>query len=147
MSSARPAPKPVAKPSALAPKRDLDQKCAKAPDDAPPLDIIQFALTSKLEKRKPTDELSIIQPGTKIYAYVAVKNLETRERCVLVTFRVNGRRRAALTLDIGTSPSWRTWANITPAESDAPGNVEVEITDDHGRQRYKQRILIEPTSG
>jgi hypothetical protein len=134
-------------PTASAKKRDLDQKCATAAPDALPLDIVQFTLTSKLDKRKPTDELSIVQPETKIYAYLVVKNLGTAERCVLVTFRVNGRKRASLTLDIGTSPTWRTWAQITPAKGDAPGNVEVEITDDHGKQRYKQKVLLEPSAG
>lgn len=142
-TAASSAPPPPAA-SASARPRDLDQACSSAPDDAPPLDIVQFALTSKLEKRKPTDELTIIKPGTKVYAYVVVKNLETTERCVLVTFRVNGNRRAALTLDIGTSPTWRTWANITPSDKDAPGTLEVEVTDDHGRERFKQKILIEP---
>jgi hypothetical protein len=137
-------PVPVAPPSAEPKKRDLDQKCAPAEEGADPLDIGKFVLTSKLEDRKPTDELTIIQPGTKVYAYLVVKNLGKKERCVLVTFRVNGKKRASLTLEIGTSPTWRTWAHITPAEGDAPGQVEVEITDDQGRQRYLQKVLVEP---
>lgn len=140
-------PTPSAAPVASTKKRDLDQSCGTAPTDAPPLDIVKFTLTSKLENRKPTDELTMVKPGTKIYAYLVVKNLTKEERCLLVTFRVNGRKRASLTLDVGTSPTWRTWAHISPSKGDAPGTVEVEVTDDQGRQRYLQKVLVEPESG
>lgn len=140
--SEAPAPAPSRPPPSE--KRDLDQRCEPAPADAPPLAIVDFKLTSKLENKRPTDELGIVRAGTPIYAYLVVENLEATKRCVLVTFRVNGKKRASLTLAVGTSPAWRTWAHIKPEEGDAPGAVQVEITDDHGRQRYQQKLLIEP---
>lgn len=141
--AARPAASATAAPAKE--EQDLEQRCAPAGDDVAPLVIVDFKLTSKLENKKPTDELAIVKPGTKIYAYLVVENLEKTERCVLVTFRVDGRKRASLNLMIGTSPAWRTWAHITPEKGDAGGEVEIEITDDHGRQRYRQKVLVEPS--
>ncbi len=123
---------------------DLDQSCSPAPDGAKPLDVLELRITSGLEDRKPTDTLSIIGAGTKVYAYLVVKNLEKTERCVVVTFKVDGKKRSALTLDIGTSPTWRTWTHITTSKRDAGSTVEIEVTDDQGKQHYREKVLVEP---
>jgi hypothetical protein len=137
-------PSPSAAPSASASARDLDQRCPPAPGAAPPLKLVELRLTSAIENKRPTDEVTIIKPGDKVYAYLGIRNLTDDKRCVLVTFRVNGRQRSALTLDIGKAPSWRTWAYVKANDGDAAATIEIEVVDDQGHQHAHEKVLVEP---
>jgi hypothetical protein len=141
------APEPSAAPSATASadaKRDLEQECPEAEDDAPALKLVDFKLTTKIEDKKPTDEVSIVKAGTKVYAYLGIKNLTDVKRCVQVTFRVNGRLRSSLTLDIGKSPNWHTWAYVTANKDDAGAKIDIDVIDDQGREQGHAKVLVEP---
>jgi hypothetical protein len=142
-ATASAAPVSAAEPTASARRRSYDQKCEPADEDLKALELVEFQLTSEVKDKKPVDEIERTQPGKDVWAYMAVKNRSGEERCVTVIFRVNGKKRASVTLDVGESPSWRTWAHNRVLDGDAPGKIEVEIVSDQDVSLKKKTLPIE----
>ena len=105
--------------------------------------LVDFKFTSDVKKRKPVDTLSHGEAAQKVWAYLTMKNVSGQERCVTVTFRFNGKKRSRVTLDIGESPTWRTWAYNTVQKKDVPGKIEVRIVDDQGVELLKQNLPLQ----
>jgi len=139
---APPAPSPSsAEPSPRPKPIDLEQACSEASADAPALKLGKVQLTSGLEDKKPIDELKEVHPGQKLYAYLEVGS-EVGERCVSVRFRFGEHERATLTLDIGRSPRWRTWANVTVGKKDVGKTAEIAVFDDQGHELAKRTLPV-----
>ena len=100
----------------------LDEIPADAGESDPerPLEVLRFQFTSGTKNREPVDKLWRARPGERVYAYVALRNRSGRERKVHVTFRVNGKTRTEVDLDIAESWSYRTWAYNTVLKTDLP---------------------------
>jgi hypothetical protein len=123
--------------------KHLDQDCEPPAAGDKPLALVKLQLTSNVAEREPVDELAQAKVGEHVWAYLEVANGSEVGRCVSVVFRVDGGKRAALTLDVGPSPRWRTWAKNRIAETDAGKSLEIEIRDDRGRVLETRKLRIE----
>ena len=56
---------------------------------------------------------------------------------------INGHERSKVSLQIGQSPTWRTWAYVTPRKEDAPGKLQVKVVDDQGKTLVEEILPIE----
>ena len=125
------------------PAKHLDQDCEPTAAGQAPLELVKLQLTSNVEEREPVDEIERAKAGEHVWAYLEVANGSDVGRCVSVVFRVDGGKRAALTLDVGPSPRWRTWAKNRMVEADAGKTLEIEVRDDQGRVLDTRRLRIE----
>ena len=127
----------------LAPEEETDHEAACAPQGSgvQPMQLLGFTWTSGIERRDPKDKLHAVAPGQRVYTHLRVRNRSGRERCVRVKFRINGKPRPAITLKIGKSWSWRTWAYST-SRSDDSGHIEVNVTDDQGNVLVSDKLLL-----
>jgi len=62
---------------------------------------------------------------------------------VHVVFRVNGKDRTEVDLEIGESWNWRTWAYVTLRDSDGSAALELEATDDQGHSLVHERLPVQ----
>jgi len=121
-------------------------KCAPVDPDLKPMQVLRFKFTSKVKNREGVDKLSVLRPGQRVYAHLTMRNRSGYDRCLHLTFRVNGKQRTALTLGIGKSWSWRTWAFNT-VRDDERGFLELEVKDDQGKLVLRERLAIVPDPG
>ena len=119
--------------------------CAPLDPTIKPMLLLKFRFSSAVKRREPVDKLNITRPGQRVYAHLTVRNRSGRRRCLHVEFRVNGKRRTKVTLKVGESWSWRTWAYNT-SRSDDRGPLELSIRDDQGNVFLYRRLAIVPES-
>lgn len=131
-------------PEAPGPGVDAIPPDAGESDPEKPLEVLRFQFTSGTKNREPVDKLWRARPGERVYAYVALRNRSGRERKVHVTFRVNGKTRTEVDLDVAESWSYRTWAYNTILKTDKPGKLEVFITDEGHDMLVEQSLPITP---
>ncbi|MCC6525305.1 MAG: hypothetical protein IT373_21810 [Polyangiaceae bacterium] len=118
--------------------------CAAKNAALKPLQLLAFTFTSKVDKRMPTDTLHVAYPGKRVWVHMRLRNRSGEGRCVHVEFRVNGKKRTEVELDIGESWNWRTYAFFTLRDSDTSGIVEARVTDDQGALVVEKRLGILP---
>lgn len=109
-----------------------------------PLELLSHQLTSGVKARAPIDRLSRVEPGERVYVFLTVRNRSGRTRQVHVEFRVNGALRTVKDLDVAESWSFRTWAYNTVLETDKPGKLAVDVTDDEGHPLLEESLPITP---
>ena len=132
----------AAEPTTSAEERSDGQRCTPPDGSAAPLELVKFQFTSGVEDRKPVDDLERAKPNQRVWAYLTVRNPSSDERCVTVEFRLNGKRRSRVSLSVGSSPHWRTWARTNVAATDAPGHLNVVVVDDLKNKLAKRRLPI-----
>ena len=117
---------------------------ACTPKDASlkPLQLLGFVFASRVESRKPVEQLRFARPGQRVYAYLRMRNRSGEERCLRVEFRVNGKKRTSVELEVGESWQWRTWAYATLRASDTSGTLELRVIDDQDRVVVDKRLPI-----
>lgn len=125
-----------------APNPAPNQGAAPSPKAKIPIEILNFTLTSAVEKKEPVDKLKAATPGTRVYAHLKVRNRSNETRTIHVDFLVNGKLRTPLKLDIEPSWSFRTWGYNTLQASDS-GELEVQVYDDGGTMLEKVRLPIQ----
>lgn len=138
------APAPSTASESPGPALDAIPEDAGASDPELPLEVLRFQFTSGTKNREPVDKMWRARPGERVYAYVALRNRSGRERKVHVTFRVNGKTRTEVDLDVAESWSYRTWAYNTILKTDKPGKLEVFITDEGHDMLVEQSLPITP---
>lgn len=119
------------------------EACASADPSLRPMQLLRFTFTDGVEGRDPRTRLGVARPGRRLYAHLRLRNRSGRERCVRVIFRVGGKRRSEITLAVGRSWSWRTWAYATLRAGDT-GPVTVEVRDDQGALVTRRTIGVLP---
>jgi hypothetical protein len=82
------------------------------------------------------------QVGDVAWAWVAVKNSGDSQPATMVWTR-DGQIRSRLTLEIGSSPRWRTWSRRTMRASDV-GAWRVEVQDGQGQVLHTMRFEVSP---
>ncbi len=117
--------------------------CAPKDPALKPLQLLRFAFASGVERRDPKDKLNIVRPGDRVYAHFKVRNRSGFDRCLHLEFRVNNKKRSRVTLKVGKSWSWRTWAYNT-TRADDRGPLKLVVTDDQGKRFLEQSIAIVP---
>lgn len=94
------------------------QKRASAPAK---LKVKRLLLTEKIENREPVDPRDSFEAGEsgRIYAFIELENPAAEESEVTVTFEPpgGGASHGNVTLDVGASRRWRTWAYTRAARS------------------------------
>ncbi len=125
------------------PEVDHEGACAPADPGLDPLQLLRFTFTDGVENKDPKQKLHIARPGQRVYAHLRLRNRSGRERCVHVTFRVGGQKRTDVTLKVGKSWSWRTWAYATPRVDDTKP-LQVVVTDDQGKVIVEKKLAVVP---
>jgi hypothetical protein len=122
-------------------QEDAGAACAPLDPALKPMQLLRLVLASGIEGRDARDKVRTLAPGGRLYTHLTLRNRSGRERCVRVTFRVGGAVRTEVTLRIGKSWSWRTWAYNTLKPSDR-GALEVTVTDDQGQLVARRSVPI-----
>ena len=120
---------------------DHEGACAPQGSDVQPMQLLDFRWTSGIDQRNPKDKLRVTKPGDRVYAYLRMRNRSGRERCLRVQFRISGKKRPPITLKVGKSWSWRTWAYST-SRSDDRGFIELLVSDDQGYEIVRQKLPL-----
>ena len=118
-----------------------DGECAPAGSDLKPMQMLRFSFASGLEGKDPKDEMQVARPGQRVYAHLTMRNRSGRKRCLHLTFRVGGKKRTEVTLKVGESWSWRTWAYNTIKDDDT-GPLELTIEDDQKNLVLKKTLPV-----
>jgi hypothetical protein len=117
--------------------------CAPPDPTLKPMQLLRFRFTSAIAGREPGDKLFIARPGQRVYAHLTVRNRSGRDRCLGLEFRVGGQKRTSVTLKVGESWSWRTWAYNTLRPDDR-GRLDLVVTDDQGKPFLSQPLPVVP---
>ena len=117
--------------------------CAPPDPKLKPMLLLKFKFAAAIKNREPVGQLPIVRPGGRVYAHMTVRNRSGRKRCLHLEFRVNGKKRTKVTLRVGRSWSWRTWAYNTTRSSDR-GPLELIVHDDQGKLFLRRRLAIVP---
>jgi hypothetical protein len=124
-------------------EEDPNDACAPVDPKLKPMQLLQFRWTSGLKGKQPKDKLYVARPGQRVYAHLKIRNRSGRKRCLKFVFRVGKKKRTEVTVRIGKSWNWRTWAYNTIKSSDrAP--LHLTITDDQGKTIVDQRLAVIP---
>lgn len=125
------------------PDNPHEEACAPEDPKLGPMLLLKFKWTSGIEGRAPRDKLNIARPGQRVYAHMHIRNRSGRKRCLRLTFRVGGKVRTKITLEIGKSWNWRTWAYNT-IKSDDKGPLHLIGVDDQGRKLIDKMLAVVP---
>jgi hypothetical protein len=104
---------------------------AATADDAPAasdVSVVQSQFTDKVEQGKPVAGADQLAQAKSVTYFLAVKNAKDATQVVLV-WKLDGREALRQTLDVGTSPAWKTWGS---APTRGAKSVEVDVLDKGG---------------
>lgn len=104
---------------------------AATADDAPAasdVSVVQSQFTDKVEQGKPVAGADQLAQAKSVTYFLAVKNAKDATQVVLV-WKLDGREALRQTLDVGTSPAWKTWGS---APTHNAKSIEVDVLDKGG---------------
>ncbi len=101
------------------------------PPPIPELQLLKFRFTSAVSHKEPVDRLEDAVVGERVFAHFTVRNRGGAAQKLHVVFRVAGKDRTTVDLEIAPSWSFRTWAFNTLRKGDE-GKLEVVATDETG---------------
>jgi hypothetical protein len=93
------------------------------------LEVQRFVLTSEVKNKVPVDELVKGGVGDRVYAHLQVRNRGER-RPLRLEFRIDGKVRSKIDLEVIHSWSYRTWGYNTVREPDVGKILEATIFDE-----------------
>ncbi len=120
-------------------------RSACAPKDAKlkPMQLLRFTFSDGVEGKDPSSKIAVAKAGQRVYAHLTMRNRSGRKRCLHLTFRVGGKKRTSVTLEIGKSWEWRTYAyNTLRGDDNRP--LELTVTDDQGALVLKKLLAVIP---
>jgi hypothetical protein len=94
------------------------------------VEVVKSQFTDKVESSNPVASQDQLASATRVTYWVAVKNAKEATQITLV-WKLDGVEAGRQTLDVGTSPSWKTWG--THARGNAK-SIEVDVLDKSGNQ-------------
>ncbi len=122
-----------------------DEPCAPEDPTLKPLTLLRFSFTDGIEGKDPRSKLDVAKAGQRVYAHLTLRNRSGRTRCVHLTFRVGGKKRTEVTLKIGPSWSWRTFAyNTLRADDNKP--LELTVRDDQNKLILERQLPVIPSN-
>ncbi len=120
-----------------------DDGCAPKDPSLKPLQILRFVFADGVEGKDPKSKLHVAKAGQRVYAHFTMRNRSGRSRCIKLTFRVGGKKRTSVTLKIGKSWQWRTYAyNTLRGDDNKP--LELTAIDDQGVVILKRLLAVVP---
>ena len=111
-----------------------------AEEAAGSLSVVESALAHGVSQRRPVRPVTEFQVGDVAWAWISLKNSGDSQPATMVWTR-DGQIRSRLTLEIGTSPRWRTWSRRTMRASDV-GDWHVEVQDAQGQVLHTMRFEV-----
>lgn len=115
-----------------------------AAEDDGALTILRFTFTSNVRDKEPVDKLEAAKPGQRVWAHINARNRTGSSREIDLIFRVNGKERSRVPLEIQASWSFRTWGYVTLRDADTAGEVTAAVIDDSGEEIASGRVPIRP---
>ena len=96
-------------------------------DDAA-VSVVRSQFTDHIEDRKPVGDGSALAGQPTATYWVEVSNTKAPTEVTLV-WTIDDKETVRQTLDVGTSPRWRTWGSCSIRKAH---NVKVEVLDKDG---------------
>jgi hypothetical protein len=106
--------------------------------------LLKMTLASGVRDKEPVDKLAAAKPGQRVWAHVTLRNRSGFPREIDLVFRVDGKERSRVTLNIDVSWSFRTWGYVTLRPADTSGDVTVTVVNDSGDELATAKIPIKP---
>jgi hypothetical protein len=106
--------------------------------------LLKMTLASGVRDKEPVDKLTAAKPGQRVWAHVTLRNRSGFPREIDLVFRVDGKERSRVTLNIDVSWSFRTWGYVTLRPTDTSGDVTVTVVNDSGDELAAAKIPIKP---
>ena len=94
------------------------------------VEVVRAQFTDKVESSNPVAAQDQLASATRVTYWVAVKNAKEPTTITLV-WKLDGQEAGRQTLDIGTSPSWKTWGTHVRGNAKS---IEVDVLDKSGTQ-------------
>jgi hypothetical protein len=92
------------------------------------VEVVRSQFTDKVEQSNPVANPDQLGQSSRVTYWVAVKNAKEATTITLV-WKLDGHESGRQTLDVGTSPAWKTWG--THATMGAK-SIEVDVLDKSG---------------
>lgn len=131
-------------PSATPPPPSAAPPAPSASIPPPPkvgLQLLKFQFTSGVKNKEPEDKLEEAEVDEKVYGHFTLRNRTGSAQKLHVVFRVGGKERTSLDLEVQPSWSYRTWAFNTVRTGDE-GKLELVATDETGQVVVEQSLPI-----
>lgn len=104
--------------------------------------VRDFVLTSHIVGREPTNEAtSFTIHDEKAFAFARIENTGA-PTAVNVVWHHEGTRYGSVWLNVGKSPTWRTWSSVNLK----PGNWSVTLVDAGGSVLVQRSFTVGPTA-
>ncbi len=94
------------------------------------VEVVRSQFTDKVEQSNPVAGSDQLASATRVTYWVSVKNTKEPTTITLV-WKLDGKESGRQTLDVGISPSWKTWG--THARLGAK-SIEVDVLDKSGNE-------------
>jgi hypothetical protein len=114
------------------------------PEEQEEIQLLKLSLASGVKDKAPVDKLTSAKPGQRVWGHVTIRNRTGFAREIDLVFRVNGKERTRVTLNVEPSWSFRTWGYVTLRAADVSGEVTVTVVDDSGEELGNARATIKP---
>lgn len=119
-------------------------KSSSAKSDGKGLKVRRLVVAKGVEKREPEGVASSFWKDDfdRLYAFVEVDNAEKTKEKLTVSFIPpgGGAPRGNVSLDVGASPRWRTWAYSRAV--DRRGTWEAVVTSEDGTELAREKFEI-----
>lgn len=109
-----------------------------APDGPDTLEVLEVETAPEVDDRDPVDATDTFQIGDDVNAWLAVAVPETTT--LEFVWKIGGEEIHTFDIEVGASPRWRTWAQMTV---DQAGDWDVEIRDDNGDSLQTASFSVE----
>jgi hypothetical protein len=116
---------------------------AEAEDQAE-MRLLKLTLAPGVRDKEPVSKLEAAKPGQRVWAHVTLRNRTGFAREIDLVFRVNGKERSRVTLNVESSWSFRTWGYVTLRPGDVSGDVSVSVVSDSGEEIGAAKVPIKP---
>jgi hypothetical protein len=97
-------------------------------DASSDVEIVRSQFTDKVEQSNPVSSSDQLTTATRVTYWVAVKNAK-EPTTITIVWKLDGKESGRQTLDVGTSPSWKTWGTHARLGAKA---IEVDVLDKSG---------------
>jgi hypothetical protein len=94
------------------------------------VEVVKSQFTDKIESSNPVASQDQLSSATRVTYWIAVKNTKEATQITLV-WKLDGVEAGRQTLDVGTSPSWKTWGAHARGTAKS---IEVDVLDKSGTQ-------------
>jgi hypothetical protein len=107
------------------------------------LRVLKAVFTSEVKNKEPSGTLKTARPGDRVWLHLTVRNRGDAARTITLVFKVNGKERSTVDLQVQSSWSFRTWGYSTLRKGDT-GDLSADVKDEGGAVLTTLSIPIKP---